>query len=112
MIEDSEGITQEEISLENGKSIIKYINEDGSLSNKSTATFMCEYIYDNEDSLVSQNIFNNPYINKYKSKIEDISKIRKIHFYLSVDTINKINILADKKNMDKSELITELINKI
>ena len=112
MVNINEDVEREERSLENGKSIIQYIEQDGTQSTKFSATFMCEYIYNNDGVLVSHNIFNNPYyIDKTQEKQEDDkSKIRKINFYLSVDTIDKLNKLANEKNMGKSEMISELID--
>lgn len=112
MISKTEDVEKEELILENGKSIIQYIEQDGTPSTKFTATFMCEYIYNNEGVLVSHNIFNNPhYIDKNQDKFEEEkSRIRKINFYLSVDTIDKLNKLSTENNRGKSEMITELIN--
>lgn len=112
MVNKNDDVEREEMSLENGKAIIQYIEQDGTPSTKFTATFMCEYIYNNEGVLVSHNIFNNPhYIDKtQETQEEDKSKIRKINFYLSVDTIDKLNRLANENNLGKSEMISELIN--
>lgn len=112
MVNKNEDVEREERSLENGKAVIQYIEQDGNSSTKFTATFMCEYIYNDDGVLVSHNIFNNPYyVDKTQEKAEeDKSKIRKLNFYLSVDTIEKLNKLANENNLGKSEMISELIN--
>lgn len=111
-------ISKEEFPLENGKAVIQYIDESGNLSTKSTATFMCEYIYDNDGLLLSHNVSNNPYFvedncNKndgLNDSTYELNKFRKINFKLSLDTINKLNEMAEKKNITKSKLIEELVN--
>lgn len=112
MVNKNEDVEKEEMILENGKSVIQYIEQDGTPSTKFTATFMCEYIYNNEGVLVSHNLFNNPYyIDKtQETKEEDKSKIRKVNFYLSADTMDKLNKLANENNKGKSEMIADLIN--
>lgn len=112
MVNKIEDVEKEEMFLENGKSVIQYIEQDGTPSTKFAATFMCEYIYNNEGVLVSHNIFNNPYYidNTQEKHEEDKSKIRKINFYLSVDTMDKLNELSNENNRGKSEMITELID--
>lgn len=110
-------IDKEEFILKNGKSIIHYINLDGSPSTKNKAPFMCEYIYDDSNVLISHNISNNIYLgigNSDKNSSypkEDLSKIKRIDFNLSVDIINKLEELASERNITSSKMISYLVEK-
>ena len=112
MVNKDEDVAQEEIPLANGKSVIQYIEQDGSPSTKFSATFMCEYIYNDNGVLVSHNISNNPYIIKNNDSESNEIKEKRISLFLSEDTINKLNELANAENKTKSEFITQLIDNL
>lgn len=113
MVNKDEDVAQEEMPLANGKAIIQYIEQDGSPSTKFKATFMCEYIYNNDGVLLNHNISNNPYIIKNSdSESDNEIKEKRISLFLSEDTINKLDELAKVENKTKSEFITQLINNL
>lgn len=109
---NKEDVAEEEIPVANGKYVIQYIEQDGTPSTKFKATFMCEYLYDDNGVLLSHNIFNNPHLGEDidNSKDSEEIKTKRITLHLSEDTINKLNELANKENKTKSEFITQLIN--
>lgn len=112
MVNKDEDVAQEEMPLANGKSVIQYIEQDGSPSTKFSATFMCEYIYNNEGVLVAHNISNNPYFGANIDNSDDTPKEKRISLFLSENTINKLEKLAKANNLSKSEFITQLIDNL